>query len=297
MRPPVSKAATSTKGSPEYFKGFWASATQHDYGYPRPIPRTQWDLFEREKARLIEQFLGDSKLPDRLALEYGCGSAGMSVYLAARGFRAVATDINLEAVHVARANWEENGSPTAETPFATAAADAFHLPFRDSSFDIVMSYGLLEHFDRGALTESLHETRRLLRPGGVFLGDIAHGAFSVRKVGTWLNFAVSAVYHALRGQFRRLPSLYAAYFRPFYENDLGLTEWEGCLKTSGFAEVVMLCTRPFPPLAITGQLERVYLLLMEKALRFYRWFDESQSCLSRRWGWTYLFRAVKRQVQ
>jgi hypothetical protein len=108
-----------------------------------------------------------------------------------------------------------------------------------------------------------------------------------------LNFAASAVYHTLRGQFRKLPSLRAAYFEPFYENDLGLVDWAECLKAFGFIQVQVLCIRPFPPLALAGRLENVYIRLMERALPFYRWFDQSQSALSRRWGWTYLFCAVK----
>jgi SAM-dependent methyltransferase len=282
-----------TDGSQEYFKQFWSGAGEQDYAYPRAIPRTQWDLFEREKVLLVQRFLAESEAPGTLALEYGCGSAGMSVYLANQGFRAVATDISVEALQVARANWEQNAAEAVQTLFTAALVDAFHLPFRDSAFDNVMSYGLLEHFDRGALAGSLAETRRVLRPGGVFLGDSVHGRFSARKVATWLNFGASWIYHALRGRFRELASLPGAYFHPFYENDLGLADWRECLSSAGFVQVQVLCTRPFPPLAIAGRLERLYVSLMEKAVRFYRWFDESQSWLSRRWGWTYLFRAVK----
>jgi hypothetical protein len=156
-----------------------------------------------------------------------------------------------------------------------------------------MSYGLLEHFDSSALERSFAEAKRILKPGGMIVGDIAHGRFSVRTVATWLNFGASAVYHTLRGQLRKVPSLRTAYFEPFYENELGQADWEDHLRALGFVEVQVLCIRPFPPLALTGRLEGIYVRLMESAIRFYRWFDRSQSWLSRRWGWTYLFSAVK----
>lgn len=285
--------AIGTNGSQGYFKQHWLYATEQDYAYPRPIPRTQWDLFEREKARLIDRFLRKCPLPGRLVLEYGCGSAGMSAYLANHGLRAIATDVNAEALEAALANWKENGDQVSRTVFMTAYADALQLPFRDSVFDIVMSHGLLEHFDRDALTRSFGEAGRVLRPGGILLGDIVHGNFSVRTVATWLNFVASFGYHTMRGQFRTLPSLYTAYFHPFYENTLDLAEWQECLEAGGFVQVEMLATRPFPPLAVTGRFEKLYIDLMERMLPFYRWFDESQSWLSKRWGWAYLFRAVK----
>ncbi|MBC7261012.1 MAG: methyltransferase domain-containing protein, partial [Chloroflexi bacterium] len=175
--------------------------------------------------------------------------------------------------------------------------DALRLPFADGAFDVAMSYGLLEHFDQQAISFCLQESYRVLKPGGVLVGDIVHSRFSARKVAIGLNFAASAVYHVLRGQWRRVPSLSQGYFHPFYENTLGLAEWKEYLRRNGFADVRILCIRPFPALAVTGALEKLYIRLMEAMLPFYRWFDESQSWLSRHWGWTYLFYATKPIVE
>jgi ubiquinone/menaquinone biosynthesis C-methylase UbiE len=46
--------------------------------------------------------------------------------------------------------------------------DAETLPFGDSSFDVVYSWGVIHHAD--APEQVLAEIRRVLRPGGVFLG-------------------------------------------------------------------------------------------------------------------------------
>lgn len=279
--------------STEYFRQFWQHATAEDYAYPRLVPRTQWDLYEREKARLVMTFLQRTGKHGGRVLEYGCGSAGMSVYLANQGYEVWATDITPEAMHIARDNWTANATNAAPLGLPLAVADALRLPFVDNAFDVVMSYGLLEHFDERAIASCLQESYRVLNPGGVLLGDIVHSRFSARKVAIGLNFVVSAVYHFLRGQWHKVPSLYHGYFHAFYENTLGLTEWKECLQRNGFMDVQILCIRPFPPLAVTGVLEKLYIRLMETMLPFYRWFDESQSWLSKRWGWTYLFCATK----
>jgi SAM-dependent methyltransferase len=285
------KDLSAPRGSADYFEQFWSHATGREYAYPRAVPRTQFDLFEREKARLVQRFLSDAA--PSVVLEYGCGSAGMSAYLANQGLRVIASDVSLSALMVARANLQQNATEPARALFTAVAADAFHLPFADSSLGCAMSYGLLEHFDEEALAESLAETRRVLRPGGMLVGDVVHGRLSARRVATWLNLSASWVYHALRGRFRELASLHHAYFHSFYENDLDLPGWQRCLERAGFAQVEVLSIRPFPPLAISGRAETLYVRLMEGMLPFYRWFDESQSWLSKRWGWTYLFRAIK----
>jgi SAM-dependent methyltransferase len=282
-----------TRGSPEAFEHFWATAVERDYTYPRAVPRTQGDLFEREKARLIDGFLRTLGVTGGRVLEYGCGSAGISVYMANQGFDAVAADLSRQALAGARVNWRLNGLQEPPKVFTTVAADAFRLPFRDAAFAVAMSYGLLEHFDRDALARSMAEAGRILRPGGVIMGDIVHGRFSARTVGNWLSFAALSLYRVLRGQWRRVRPLYGACFESLYENDLGPRDWEDCLKGSGFEDVILLSIRPFPPLAIAGRLDQLYVRFMERALRLYRWFDRSQSWLARRWGWTYLFRAVK----
>jgi SAM-dependent methyltransferase len=282
-----------TKGSLDYFDEHWAQATASDFAYPREVPRTQWDLFEREKARLLARFLAGREIADGSVLEYGCGSAGMSVYLANQGFRALATDLSLKALAAAQANWLEHRVRDAGDGFVTARADTFRLPFEDGAFDIAMSYGLLEHFDPEALRASLAETFRVLRPGGIIMGDIVPDKFSSRKVAVWLSLTASLLFHALRGRFRRMPAVYAGYADPFYENTLNMSEWEAYLAGAGFAGIHLQAIRAFPPLPIAGGVERSYVALMEKAIRFSRWFDAANTRLTRTWAWTYLFWAEK----
>ena len=169
-------------------------------------------------------------------------------------------------------------------------SDAFRLPFQDGGFEVVMSYGLLEHFEERQLPELLGEVLRVLTSGGLFIADIVPGLgrFSSRTVGVIVNYIGSVICHLVRDRGRRVSGLYAAYFDHLQENTVGDREWAQFLMQAGLRSVVVEVCRLFPPLAITGRLEQAYIKLMQAAMPMWRRFDGSNSWLARRWGWMYL---------
>lgn len=56
---------------------------------------------------------------------------------------------------------------------ADLLADAHAIPFRDGTFDVVLSYAVLEHLYHPFL--ALQEVARVLRPGGVYVGTVSQG--------------------------------------------------------------------------------------------------------------------------
>jgi SAM-dependent methyltransferase len=56
---------------------------------------------------------------------------------------------------------------------ADLLADAHAIPFRDGTFDVVLSYAVLEHLYHPFL--AVQEAARVLRPGGVFVGTVSQG--------------------------------------------------------------------------------------------------------------------------
>ncbi len=288
------------QGSLEEFESEWEEALKTDrirhLAYPNAHPSNQVELFEREKARQIDAVLKAKGIQNGLVLEYGCGSAGMSIYLHNLGFTAVASDVSLNALKVADKNYSRNGSGES-AGLNLLAANAFQLPFADHTFDIVMSYGLLEHFDDEQAFEVIKESVRILKPGGIMLSDIIHSRFSARTVGLALSFSASFLYHVISLDFKRLRGLRSAYFHEFYENDLNDKDWYMLLQRAGLRDVDVRVCRPFPPLALGGYPEKLYVGLMERCLRFWHWFDASQSWLIRRWGWMYLTVATKPERQ
>ena len=278
-------------GSRQAFDLDWREALETGdprwFSYPAKEPMTQTEIFESVKARRIEELLAAQAITAERILELGCGAAGMSIFLANKGFEVWAVDISMNALRVAQANATLHGSPD---HLNLIRGNIFCLPFSNGGFDVVMSYGLLEHFGETNLPQLLDEALRLLKPGGLFLADIVPGPsrLSIRTLGIVLSFIGSVVYHLAKREKKKVNQLYSAYFEHLYENSFDDKAWTRILTQAGLHSVTVEVCRPFPPLAITGKLERVYVTLMQAAMPLWHSFDGRNTWLSRRWGWMYL---------
>ncbi len=108
-------------------------------------------------------------LPDvsgKDVIELGCGTAYVSAWLSRRGAKVVGIDISEEQLKTARSLQKNHG-----LNFPLIYGNAEQVPFRDASFDLVISeYGAAIWCDP---FHWIPEASRLLRPGGrlVFLGN------------------------------------------------------------------------------------------------------------------------------
>jgi SAM-dependent methyltransferase len=91
--------------------------------------------------------------PGALVLDLGCGPRDQAPCAAYLGYGYVGIDYSGNAADV--------------------LADAHALPFRDSSFDCVFSYAVLEHLHSPAV--ALSEICRVLKPGGLYVGTVSQG--------------------------------------------------------------------------------------------------------------------------
>jgi SAM-dependent methyltransferase len=66
--------------------------------------------------------------------------------------------------------------------------DAEQLPFHDGRFDVVYSWGVLHHSHRPE--RIVGEIRRVLRPGGLFLG-MMYGRYSLVALKLWIRYGLS----------------------------------------------------------------------------------------------------------
>jgi SAM-dependent methyltransferase len=110
--------------------------------------------------------LGDVR--DRDVLEVGCGAAQAGRWLVSQGARVTAFDVSLGQLLVARELDRRTG-----VEVRTAQADAQRLPFRDASFDLVVSaFGAIPFVSDSAGT--MREVARVLRPGGRLVFSTTH---------------------------------------------------------------------------------------------------------------------------
>jgi SAM-dependent methyltransferase len=118
-----------------------------------------------DHARFFRHFRGRLS-PDELAgqrlLDVGCGYGGRTVYYGECGATVHGIEIYDETVRRCEALARRKGS---DATFSMAFAE--ELPFDDGSFDVVLSYDVLEHVDDPA--RAIAEMTRVLRPGGTFL--------------------------------------------------------------------------------------------------------------------------------
>lgn len=215
----------------------------------------------------------------------------MSVFLRAHGYATHAADLSERALRVARIN-DRAHRPTGP-PLPLFAANSLALPLGDATFDATMSFGLLEHFESSALDALLREVLRVTRPGGVFVADIIPARLNARAVGNAVNAAGATLAHALRGRWADARATPGRYFGHYFETSTGPEQWAELLRRHGLREVGVDVCRPFPPLALRGLPEQLYVGLMRALLPLWLRFDGSDSPVARRWGWMYLASGVR----
>lgn len=92
-------------------------------------------------------------------LEVGCGRGSISSYFADQGYQCHLLDYSPEIFDIARDIFEKNRHWG-----RYVQGDARSLPYVDDTFDIVVSIGLLEHFE--SVEQLLAEQVRVLSPRG-----------------------------------------------------------------------------------------------------------------------------------
>ena len=130
--------------------------------------RTSFDVIEayryREQAWMHDVFRFE-RFSGAEVLEVGVGLGTDHMQFARAGARMTGIDLTPRCVELTRRRWELEGVSS-----DLRIMDAEKLEFPDDSFGVVYSFGVLHHVPSSR--RAFAEVRRVLRPGGVFLGGL-----------------------------------------------------------------------------------------------------------------------------
>lgn len=130
---------------------------------------TVWDNhYKKEKSKLIfpdENLVRIlSRIPQgKYALDHGAGSGRHTVLLRSHGFQVTACDYSAKAIESIKAML-----PTIDTNVISSTS----LPYKNESFDLIVSWGVLHYNSFLEANEIVKEIKRVLKPDGYFVGTV-----------------------------------------------------------------------------------------------------------------------------
>jgi SAM-dependent methyltransferase len=162
------------------------------------IGATNGSLYQHLVGNLTEYPVPTLRLPagsGRNFLEIGCNWGRWCLAAAQSGYRPVGIDPSLKGIRAARRVAQQLGIQV-----TYLVADGRYLPFRDSAFDQVFSYSVLQHLSKENVRPVLAEADRVLRQGGECLIQLPN------------VFGVRCLYHQARRGFRQTRAFEVRYW-------------------------------------------------------------------------------------
>lgn len=123
------------------FDDNWKRCPEARYNHwVRGRPSNQIQLAFRQHWKLFQEMMAGEDAGR--CLEVGCGRGSISSYFADHGFDCFLLDSSKTVLETAQAIFGRNGHRA-----TFVHGDALDIPFEADSFDVVVSIGLLEHFE------------------------------------------------------------------------------------------------------------------------------------------------------
>ena len=258
------------KGDSAAFDANWRNRPETSYlHWTKDEPVNQIQLAFRRHWITFNNLLAGNEGKKR-CLEVGCGRGSLSAYFADAGWDSTLLDLSEAAIDRAKTAFKDAG--------LTAGFDVgncLDLPYKDKSYDLVFSIGLLEHFED--FEKVISEQVRILDSGGLFIGYVVpHLPDCVQKDYEWVNDVLRAVLptettQAAEGKTEvyRSDVLSPPYLAAMERAGLTLCEADGAYP------LPMISHSPSFPFSLLPPAAEVKLVET-----FQKWLDERQAATS-----------------
>lgn len=222
------------------------------------VNRMQWEFVLEDIRRFLPN-PGQVKI-----LECGCGGARTSLYLSLRGFDVTCSDYAPGALRLAKDNFA-----ACDAKGVFLQDDLLNSKIENESFDCVMSFGLLEHFEN--LKPIVSSISKLVKPGGIQIHCIIPKKFSTQLTMNMVLFPFHFVNNVVHGNFDRIIIKSFRDF-PHYENSFSSSEYCNAFEIEGNS--ILRCEAGgilFPffnlPRGIGDMLNRAFPTAISKLIR------------------------------
>jgi SAM-dependent methyltransferase len=170
---------SDNRGDGASFDKNWGNCDEASYlHWTRDVPINQIQLAFRMHWNTFNDILRKKK---GKCLEVGCGRGSLSAYFSDHGWDCTLLDLSETVIKKAKQAFIEN---SLDAKFDVG--DCNYLPYKDNTFDLTFSIGLLEHFDN--YDNVIAEQVRVLAPGGMFIGYVVpEMPNNIQKDFEWVN--------------------------------------------------------------------------------------------------------------
>ena len=197
-------------------------------------------------------------------LECGCGGARTSLYLARRGFDVSCSDNAPEAIRLAEDNFA-----ACNVRGTFLMDDLLNSKIPAGSFECVMSFGLLEHFEE--LQPIVACITKLVKPGGIQIHCIIPKKVSTRTLMNLALYPFVFLNNLLHG---RIDRIFIASYRDFPHYENAFTAKEYCRAFQREGNTILRCEAggillPFfaLPMGIGNMLVKAFSETLAKLVR------------------------------
>jgi ubiquinone/menaquinone biosynthesis C-methylase UbiE len=223
------------EGSITEFDQNWQTRREAKYNHwVRGSIKNQIQFAFKNHYKVFSEFLKVDGILNGHCLEVGCGRGSISSFFADDGYSCTLLDYSVTVLQTADEIFSVNGHQA-----TFVHGDANKLPFLDDAFDVVVSIGLLEHFEE--IKKPISEQVRVLKSGGRFFGYIVpERPNNIQKYFFLVNIVLKKVANIFSVNKKSVEK------QPIYRSDFGSSHYLDSIKDLPLRDVQVFGMYPMP---------------------------------------------------